>query len=166
MHTRDKNRRRVPLQVESLEGKTLLSGVSPMAHPTVAAIVAAQATITGTLTGPYSSVHAPFFAYIQSYNTTGTLTGVGSTHLAGTLFVRPSTPAGRFVGQFLVLNSGGSMILNVFASGATGIYSYHVAIANGSDAGFKGDMGTLTITQMPTFSVPYFTDGQSTVTFS
>jgi hypothetical protein len=171
MRTYTRNRRRTQLGIESLEGKTLLSAGSVMqhlAHHVSTAPVVAQATpaFTGTLTGPYSNVHVPNFAYIQSYSTSGTLTGVGSSHLYGTLFVRPSAPAGRFEGQLLLRNHGGSMILNVFASGTAGTYSYKVALAHGTDSAFKGDTGTLTISLNPTFSVPYYTAGQSTMTFT
>jgi hypothetical protein len=166
-----KNRRRTQLTVESLEGKTLLSTASAMhhlAHHATAAPIVTHATsaFTGTLTGPYSSVHVPSFAYIQSFATSGTLTGLGSTHLYGTLFVRPSAPAGKPVGQVVMHNSGGTMIVNVFSSATAGTYSYKVALAFGSDTAFKGDTGALTITLSPNFSVPYYTSGQSTMTFS
>jgi len=171
MRTYIKNRRRAQLRVESLEAKTLLSTASvvhPVAHHVSHAPIVAQATatFTGTLAGHYSSVHAPHFAYIQSFATSGTLTGVGSTHLYGTLFVRPSAPAGRALGRLVMRNSGGTMIVNVYASGTPGDYSYRVAHAYRSDTGFKGATGTLTITLSPTFVVPYYTYGRSTMTFS
>jgi hypothetical protein len=171
MRTYTQNRRRTQPQVESLEGKSLLSGGSVMhqvvPHVTAAPIVAqATAAFSGTLMGSYSSVHAPFFANIQSYVTSGTLSGAGSTRLLGTLFVRSSTPVGRFVGQLLMRNTGGSMIVNVFQSAVPGTYSYKVALANGTDSAFKGGTGTLVITQIPTFSSTFFAFGQSTMTFS
>ncbi len=58
------------------------------------------------------------------------------------------------------------MILRVFASGTPGTYSYSVARAGGSDAGFRGDTGTLTTTLTPSFSVPYYTYGRATMTFA
>jgi len=171
MRNYTKNRRRPQLRVESLEGKTLLSAGSVMhhvaQHVAAAPIVAqAAAAFSGTLTGPYSSVHAPYYAYIQSYSTSGTLSGVGSTHLYGTLIVRPHTPAGRFDGQLVLRNSGGTMILNVYASGTPATYFYKVVVARGSDAPFKGGSGSLTIAQSPTFSVPYYSYGQSRMAFT
>ena len=171
MRTYTQQRRRLEPVVESLEGKTLLStgAMMPQVAPHVMAVSIGthqEAALSGTLMGPYSSVHAPFFAFIQSYNTTGTLTPTGSTHLVGTLFVRPTTPAGRFVGQLLMRNSGGAMILNIFASGVANTYTDKVAFANGSDHMFTGEMGTLTIVQMQTHSVPYVTWGQATMTFA
>ena len=171
MQTCTQNRRRTQPRVETLEGKTLLSSGSVMhhiAHHVTAAPIVSQATaaFSGTLTGSYSNVPVPFFANIQSYATAGTLSGVGDTRLLGTLFVRPGAPVGRFVGQLLMRNDGGSMIVNVFQSATPGAYSYKVALANGTDAAFKGGTGTLVITQTPTFSSRFFAYGQSTMTFS
>jgi len=167
MRTYKKNRRRTQLRVESLEGKALLSAGFMMHHVSAAPIVTqATAAFSGTLTGRYSDVHVPFFADIQSYSTSGTLSGVGSTHLYATLFVRPGAPAGRFAGQLLMRNNGGSMVVNVFQSAMPGIYSYKVALASGSDTAFKGGTGTLSITQTPSFMVPNYSFGQSAMTFT
>jgi hypothetical protein len=171
MRTYTKNRLRTQPRVESLEGKALLSAGSAMqhaAHHVSSAPIIAQAipAISGTLTGPYSDVHVPFFADIQSYSTSGTLTGVGSTHLYATLFVRPGAAAGRFAGQLLMRNNGGAMIVNVFQSAVAGTYSYRVALASGSDSAFRGGTGTLIITQMPTFMAHNYSFGQSTMTFT
>lgn len=171
MQTYTKNRRRMHLQVESLEGKTLLStgaGMHEFAHHVKATPIIADATATfsGTLTGHYSDVHIPYFADIQSYFASGTLIGTGSTRLAGTLLVRPSAPTGRPIGQLVMHNNGGSMIINVSVSGTAGTYTYKVAHAHGNDAAFKGGTGTLMVTQSQTFSVPYYSQGQSTMTFT
>jgi hypothetical protein len=171
MQTYTKNRRRTQLRVESLEGKTLLSTGAVMhelAHHVKAVPIVADATaaFSGTLTGHYSNVHVPFFANIQSYAASGTLSGVGSTRLLGTLFVRPGAPAGRLLGQLVMRNNGGSMIVNVFASAAPGTYTYKVPRASGNDTPFKGGSGTLMITQSPTLSAPYYSQGQSTMTFT
>lgn len=167
MRITTKNRRRTQLQVESLEGKSLLSAGGALHHVAQhAAHVQVSSAFTGTLGGYYTNVYAPYFANVRSFVTSGTLSGIGSAHLAGTLFVRPSTPAGRAVGQLVVRNSGGAMILNVFASGTANTYSYKVAIAAGSDAGFRGDTGSVTTTLNPTFSVPYYSSGHATMTFA
>ena len=170
MRTKIKNPRRTHLRVELLEGKTLLSTGStthPAAHRLSAAPIVAQVSaFSGTLTGRYSSVHAPHFAYILSYANSGVLSGVGSTHLYGTLFVRPSAPAGHFDGRLLMFNHGGMMIVDVYQSATPGTYSYRVAHARGNDTGFTGQTGTLVITQTPTFTVPYYTAGHSTMTFT
>jgi hypothetical protein len=166
MRTYIKNRRRTQLCVESLEGRALLSAGAVAHHVSHhVAVAPANAAFTGTLTGHYSEVHAPYFANIESFATSGTLTGIGSAHLYGTLFVRPSAVAGRLLGRLLVRNHGGGMILNVYASGTAGAYSYKVARAGGSDAGFRHDTGSLRITLNPTFSVPYYTSGDATMTF-
>jgi hypothetical protein len=170
-NTKSSHRRRTTLCVESLEGKTLLSSGGLMHHvaPQVTAaplITQATAAFSGRLTGRYSNVHAPHFAYIQSFLTSGTLTGTGSTKLVGTLFVRPSAPAGHFTGQLVMRNNGGSMILNVFASGTPGTYTYKVAVAFGSDSAFKGSTGTLTTALSPTFTAPYYSQGNATLTFA
>jgi hypothetical protein len=171
MRTCTKNRRRTQLRVESLEGKTLLSTgavAHELAHHVTAAPMVAHAieAFSGTLTGFYSDVHVPFFANIQSYTASGTLSGPGSTRLAGTLFVRPSAPAGRQVGQIVMRNDGGSMLDRVFTSATSGTYTYKVVHAGGTDTAFKGGSGTLMITQSPTFSAPDYSQGQATMTFT
>jgi hypothetical protein len=171
MRTYIKNHRRTQLRVESLEGKTLLSSGAVMqqvAHHVTAAPITSQAVsvFTGTLAGRYTSVHAPRFALIQSYSTYGTLSPVGSTHLYGTLFVRPSGPAGRHDGQLVMVNHGGSMVIDVYQRSTPGSYSYRVAHAYGRDSAFHGATGFLTITLAPSFTVPYYTAGHATMTFS
>jgi hypothetical protein len=165
-----KKRRRTQLRVESLEGKTLLSTglvmhqVAP--HVAAAPIVAQATAFSGTLTGPYSNVDVPGFSHILSYATSGTLSGVGSTRLRGTLFVRGGAGPRRLAGQLLLHNNGGSMTVNVFRSATPGNYTYKVPRARGSDTAFKGGSGELMITQSPTFSVPFYVSGQATMTFT
>jgi hypothetical protein len=171
MRTYTKNRRRTQLRVEPLEGKTLLSTGSLMdqvAPQVRVAPIVAQVTgaFSGTLTGSYSNVYAPGFANILSYRTSGTLSGVGTTRLRGTLFLGPGARTGGLVGQLVMHNSGGSMIVNVFQPAMPGTYSYKVVRARGSDTVYKGGRGTLMITQDPTFHVPFYTSGQATMTFT
>ncbi len=99
MQTYNKNLRRLDPRVESLEGKTLLSAglaghhVAP--HETAAPfVVQAAAEFSGTMMGSYSNVHIPFAGYLLNYATSGSLSGVGSTHLHGTLFARPGARFG------------------------------------------------------------------------
>src|ERR1700758_1053657 len=131
MRTYAKNRRRAPLRVESMEGRTLLSTGSAMQqvapHVTAAPIVAQAPAFSGTLMGSYSNVNVPGFSHLLSYATSGTLSGVGSTRLPGTLSVRGGARPGRLLGQFLMRNNGGSMIVNVFQSAMPGNYTYNVA---------------------------------------
>jgi hypothetical protein len=170
MRTYAKNRRRTPLRVESLEGKTLLSTGSVMhqvaPHVTAAPIVAQATAFSGTLTGSYSNVNVPGFSHILSYATSGTLSGVGSTRLHGTLIVRGGARPGRLVGQLQLRNTGGSMIVNVFQSAMPGNYTYKVARARGSDAAFNAGSGELMITQASTISAPFYVSGQATMTFT
>ena len=135
-------------------------------HVTAAPIVAQVTAFSGTLTGCYSNVNAPGFSHILSYATSGTLSGLGSTRLRGTLFARGAARPGRLVGQFLLRNDGGRMIVNVFRSAVPRTFTYTVARARGSDAPFKGGSGELVITQAPTLSVPFFVSGQATMTFT
>jgi hypothetical protein len=171
MQANIKNRRRADLHVESLEGKALLSAgsvtheIAALAKPS-AAIAHASAAFSGTLTGIYSNVHIPFAGYLLSYSTSGTLSGVGSTHLHGSIFTRPSSKAGAASGQLILTNSGGSMIVNVFRTATAGTYTYKVARAHGSDSAYQGGQGQLTIVQTPTRSYPYFVSGQATMTFT
>jgi hypothetical protein len=170
MRTYAKNRRRTPLQVESLEGKTLLSTGSAMQqvapHVTAAPIVAQAAAFSGTLSGSYSNINAPGFSHILNYATSGTLSGVGATRLRGTLFSHGSSWTGRLVGEFVLRNNGGSMTVNVFRSATPGNYTYKVVRARGSDVAFNGGSGDLMITQSSTLSVPFYVSGQATMTFT
>jgi hypothetical protein len=170
MRTYAKNRRSTPLRVESLEGKTLLSTGSAMQHVaphvTAAPIVAQASAFSGTLTGSYSNINVPGFSHILNYATSGTLSGVGSTRLRGTLFSRGGHRPGRLAGQFLMRNNGGSMVVNAFKSAMPGDYTYKVVRARGSDTAFRGGSGELTITQTSTISVPYYVSGQTTMTFT
>jgi hypothetical protein len=162
-----KNRRRVSLQVEPLEGKTLLSaGVASHHAAMTAAAVAQAASFSGTLTGIYSNVHIPFAGYQLNYSTSGTLSGPGSTHLRGSIFVRPSARGRVALGQFVMRSNGGSMTLRVFRTPTPGTYTYRVIGASGGDVAYKGGTGTLAIVQNPTQSYPYYVSGQATMTFS
>jgi hypothetical protein len=170
MRANVKNRRRISLQVEPLEGKTLLSaGLAShhgADHSMTAAVVAQAASFSGTLTGPYSNVHIPFSGYLLNFSTSGTLSGPGSTHLHGSIFVRPGARRGVAIGQFAIGNDGGSMILRVFRTPTQGTYTYRVIRAFGGDAAYKGGTGTVTTVQNPTQSYPYFVSGQATMTFT
>ena len=170
MRTHTRNRRGTPLRVESLEGKTLLSTGSAMQHVaphmTAAPIVAQATAFSGTLTGSYSNINVPGFSHLLNYATSGTLSGVGSTHLRGTLSVRGGTRPGRLLGPLQLRNNGGSMIVNVFQSAMPGNYTYTVARARGSDTAFNGGSGTLMITQASTFSAPDYVSGHATMTFT
>ena len=140
----------------------------PSAHhaTTSAVVVHAAAAFSGTLTGFYSNVHIPFAGYLLNYSTSGTLSGVGSTSLHGSIFARPGAHNGRAIGQFSMHNNGGSMLVQVFRTPTSGTYSYKVVRAFGSDLAYKGGIGALAITQKPTQSFPYYISGQATMTFS
>ena len=92
MRTHAKCRRPMSPQLESLEGKTLLSAGSAMQHvaPRLAAapIVGQAVSFRGTLAGSDSDRSFPGIPHVVSFNTTGTLIGPGLTHLRGTLFAR------------------------------------------------------------------------------
>jgi hypothetical protein len=153
MRVRAENRRRTQLEVESLEGKTLLSTGSVMHHVAAnmmtAPMVAQDAAFSGTLSGSYGNVNAPGFGHTLSYATSGTLSGPGATRLRGTLILRGRARPGRLVGALLMRNSGGRMIVDVFRSTTVGDYTYRVARARGSDTVFLGGSGNLMITQTP-----------------
>jgi hypothetical protein len=170
MRTYARNRRRTPLRVEALEGKTLLSAGSAMQHAVphvmAAPIVDQAAAFSGTLTGQYSNVNIPGFSHMLNYATSGTLTGVGATRLRGTLIPRGGNRPGRLAGEFRLRNSGGTMLVNVYQSATPGDYTYSVVRARGSDAAFNGGSGTLVIRQASSLSVPFYVSGQATITFA
>jgi hypothetical protein len=166
-----KNRHRSAPRAEALEDKTLLSaglaGHHAESHAMNAAAVAQVATpFSGTTSGVYSNVHIPFAGYLLNYSTSGTLTSVGSAHVRGTIFARPSAHAGRANGQFIVRNAGGSMSMNFYTTSTKGTYRYDVIRSSGVDAIYQGGTGDVTITQKPTHSYPYFVSGQATMTFT
>ena len=171
MRSSTTNRRRTEPRVESLEGKALLSTGSALRHVaphvTAAPIVARAATgFSGTLTGSYSNVNVPGFSHIQSYTASGTLSGLGTTRLRGTLSVPGGLRPGRPLGQLVLRNTAGRMIANVIQSTIPGSYAYQVARARGSDAAFRGESGTLTITRTPSLNVPFYSSGDATMTFA
>jgi hypothetical protein len=170
MKANTKKHRRVSLQVEPLEGKTLLSaGLAShhrADHAMTAAVVAQAASFSGELTGVYSNVHIPFAGYLLNFSTSGTLSGPGSTHLHGSIFVRPGAGGRVAIGQFAMRNDGGSMILRVFQTPTRGTYTYRVIRAFGGDVAFKGGTGSVAIVQNPTQSYPYYVSGQATMTFT
>jgi hypothetical protein len=161
--------RRAQPRVEALEGKALLSTASVMHHiaPLVATaptVAQAVATFSGTLTGSYSNIHIPGFGNILSYVTAGTLTGVGSTHLRGTLVVRGRS--NRLLGQFILRNDGGAMRVNIFRTATLGKYTYQVPIAKGNDVPYERESGNLLITQTRNITAPFSVFGDATLTFT
>jgi hypothetical protein len=164
-----KCRRPISPQLESLEGKTLLSAGSAMQHvaPHLAAapMVGQAASFRGMLVGSDSDVSVPGIPHVVTFNTTGTLIGPGSTHLRGTLFARGNPRPGRLLGQLLLRNSGGSMTVKVFQSATAGTYTDTVVRARGADTIYKGANGNLKITLSWAFNDPYYLYGQAAMKF-
>jgi hypothetical protein len=137
-------------QLESLEGKTLLSAGSAMQHvaPRLAAapIVGQAVSFRGTLAGSDSDRSFPGISHVVSFNTTGILVGPGSTRLRGTLVARGNPRPGQSLGQLLLRNSGGSMTVNVYRSATAGTYTDTVVRARGADTIYQGATGNLKIT--------------------
>ena len=147
-------------QLESLEGKTLLSAGSAMQHvvPHLAAtpIVDQAASFRGTLVGSDSDVRVAAIPHVVSFSTRGTLIGPGSTHLRGTLFARGNPRPGRLLGQLLLRNSGGSMTVNVYRSATAGTYTDTVVRARGADKIYQGATGNLEIAMSWAYNDPYY----------
>ena len=156
-------------QLESLEGKTLLSAGSAMQHvaPRLAAapIIGQAVSFRGTLAGSDSDVSVPGISHVVSFNTTGTLIGPGSTHLRGTLFARGNPRPGQLLGQLLLRNSGGSMTVNVYQSATAGTFTDTVVRARGADTIYKGATGNLNIAMAWTFNDPYYLHQQAWMKF-
>jgi hypothetical protein len=147
-------------QLESLEGKTLLSAGSAMQHvaPRLAAApnVGEAVPFGGTLAGSDSDVSVPGISHVVSFKTTGSLAGPGSTHLRGTLFGRGNPRPGRLLGQLLLRNSGGSMTVNVYRSATAGTYTDTVVHAQGADTIYRGATGDLQIAMAWSYNDPYY----------
>ena len=156
-------------QLESLEGKTLLSAGSAMQHvaPRLAAapIVGQAVSFRGTLAGPDSDVSVSGISHVVTFNTTGTLIGPGSTHLRGTLFARGNHRPGLLLGQLLLRNSGGSMTVNVYRSATAGTFTDTVVRARGADTIYQGATGNLKIALSWTYNDPYYFHGQAAMKF-
>ena len=147
-------------QLESLEGKTLLSAGSAMQHvaPRLAAapIVGQAVSFRGTLAGSDSDRSFPGIPHVVSFNTTGTLIGPGSTRLRGTLSSRGNPRPDQFLGQLLLRNSGGSMTVNVYRSATPGTYTDTVVHAQGADTIYRGATGDLQIAMAWSYNDPYY----------
>ena len=156
-------------QLESLEGKTLLSASSVMQHvaPGLAAapIVGQAVSFRGTLAGSDSDRSFPGISHVVSFKTTGTLIGPGSTHLRGTLFARGNPQPGRLLGQLLLRNSGGSMTVNVYRSATAGTYTDTVVRARGADTIYQGASGNLKIAMSWAYNDPYYLYEQAWMKF-
>jgi hypothetical protein len=154
-------------QLESLEGKTLLSAGSAMQHvaPRLAAapLVVQTESFSGTLKGPDSDVSVGGISHVVSFDTTGTLIGPGSTHLRGTLYGIGNP--GRLLGQLFLRNSGGSMTVNVYRSATAGTFTDTVVRARGADTIYLGATGNLKITMSWTFYNPQYFHQQAMMTF-
>ena len=156
-------------QLESLEGKTLLSAGSAMQHvaPRLAAapIVRQAVSFRGTLAGSDSDRSFPGIPHFVSFNTTGTLIGPGLTRLRGTLSSRGNPQPGQFLGQLLLRNSGGSMTVNVYRSATAGTYTDTVVHAQGADTIYRGATGDLQIAMAWAYNDPYYLYQQAWMKF-
>jgi hypothetical protein len=156
-------------QLESLEGKTLLSAGWAMQHvaPRLAAapMVGQAVSFSGTLAGSDSDRSFPGIPHFVNFKTTGTLIGPGSTHLRGTLFARGNPQPGRLLGQLLLRNSGGSMTLNVYRSATAGTYTDTVVRARGADTIYQGASGNLKIAMSWAYNDPYYLYQQAWMKF-
>ncbi len=113
MHSRTK----VRPTLESLESKTLLSGVTPtVLHPTIAAEVSAAASTAITLSGTeYGSFvgHKSGGKEIYSLYTGGTLQPVGASAINGSLGVSTSVSSGPPNGTITIYAAKGTLTLQV-----------------------------------------------------
>ena len=169
MRTHAKCRRPMSPQLESLEGKTLLSAGSAMQHlaPRLAAapMVGEAVSFRGTLAGSDSDVSLSGIPHVVTFHTSGTLVGPGSTHLHGTLSARANPRPGQLLGQFLLRNSGGSMTLNVHRSATAGTFTDKVVHVRGADAIYKGATGNLQIAMAWAYNDPYYLYQQAWIKF-
>ena len=147
-------------QLESLEGKTLLSAGSAMQHVApylAAAPMAGQAaSFRGMMAGSDSDVSVPGISHVVSFNTIGTLIGPGLTRLHGTLFARGNPQPGRLLGALLLRNSGSSMTVYVYQSATAGTYTDTVVRARGADKIYQGATGNLEIAMSWAYNDPYY----------
>jgi hypothetical protein len=154
-------------QLDSLEGKTLLSAGPAMQHfaarLTAAPIFDQAVSLRGTLAGPDSDVSVAGISHVVSFNTTGTLIGPGLTRLRGTLYSLGNP--GRLLGRLLLRNIGGSMTVNVYRSATAGTFTDTVVRARGADTIYQGATGNLKITMAWTKYNPYYYHQQATMTF-
>jgi hypothetical protein len=169
MRTHAKCRHPTSPQLESLEGKTLLSAGSAMLHvaPRLAAapIIGQAASFRGTLAGSDSDVSVTGIPHVVSFDTSGTLIGPGLTYLRGTLFARENPRPGQFLGRFLLGNSVGSMTVNVYRSPTAGTFTDTVIRAQGADRIYQGATGNLKIGMAWAGKNPYYFYQQAWIKF-
>ena len=168
MRTHAKCRRPMSPQLESLEGKTLLSAGSAMLHvaPRLAAapIVGQAVSFRGTLAGSDSDVRVAGISHVVSFNTTGTLIGPGSTQLRGTLFARGNPRPGRLLGQLLLRTAAARWRSTSISRPQRGL-SPTPWSARGADTIYKGVTGNLEIAMAWTFNDPYYLHQQAWMKF-
>ena len=156
-------------QLESLEGKTLLSAGLAMQHvaPRLAAapMVGQAVSFGGTLAGSDSDRSFPGIPHAVSFKTTGTLIGPGSTQLRGTLFGRGNPQPGQSLGGLLLRNRGGSMTVNVYQTATAGTYTDTVVRARGADSIYQGATGNLKIAMSWAYNDPYYLYQQAWMKF-
>ncbi len=172
-------RRRRPLQVESLETLTLLSGLSTLGVAAPHAIVAeavkasAAATVnfTSATTGVYVAIQAKPITGLQfTVNTSGIAAGGGVVSVFGKLNTPGFTAKGRTTGTLIVFSAAGNLTLAVAGStqsgfsglpstlnftivGGTGVFKHHFA-----------GKGTIAVAVQTEFSGPArTTNGQLTL---
>jgi hypothetical protein len=153
-------------QLESLEGKTLLSAGSAIhVAPRLAAVpmVGQAASFRGTLVGSESASISGIS--IVGFNTTGTLKGPGLTHLRGTLYTLGNPQPGQLLGQLVLRNKGGSMKVNVYRSATAGTFTDTVVRARGADTIYRGATGNLKIGMALANNDPYYTFEQAWMKF-
>lgn len=166
MRTNISNHRGARLGVESLEGKTLLSTGSVAGGLGNRVPADAAALLSGSVAGFYGSTDIRGGGHVEYYTTSGTLSGIGSANLFDTLYIPLRTETLRRVGGFFIVNADGAMRTRVFASGSAGTYDYKVIGAHGSDAPYRLQTGTLTISQSPNFTKAFYVSGRATITFN
>jgi hypothetical protein len=175
MNTLTKSKRRMPLHVESLEGKTLLSGMHPVlhhAHP----VAAATSTFTGSFSGTYYSTNIPFLTNGMRYGFTnhGQINGMGA-NIYGGISLPNTVTAGKLLGSLVVVNRGGTMTIDVSETASSSAtlpssFMYRVVASSGNDRGFQGATGTVTINATPSHTFHFgpvsYSVGQSTIAFT
>jgi hypothetical protein len=175
MRTHTKPKRRTALHVESLEGKTLLSGANAVVHHAIHA-AATPTALSATFSGNYYSTNIPFFNNGMRYGfvNSGQVGGVKASLYGGIGLTNTLTP-GRIIGSFEVINRGGTMTIDVSAASTStstlpSSFTYKVIAGTGTDRTYRGATGTVTIATTQTNSMSFgpitFASGQSTIAFA
>jgi hypothetical protein len=173
---RMQNRRRAAVGVEPLEGRALLSGVTPTLNSVPAIVVLPnEPVLQGVMKGTYTTKDKiPDIGRSWTIRATGQLSGAGFSVINGTLngtgFIGGKARPGGTLDVKTV--GGGTMTISLLGtpeagfSGLPKAFTYRVLTATGRDRADLNATGTATLTLVPNNPKNLDSPGKLTLAFS